>query len=99
MQKCMLCSFLSPCPICDHQPGHPKPDHCQECGRPVSKGAAHCRHCHGLCVVKPFVPKPKITWPDRDRLEEMVCVLGFRETGRMLGVSDNSVRKHYLKYT
>jgi hypothetical protein len=98
MEFCSFCSLPLVCPVCEPKPGHPRPDLCPTCSRPITKGAAHCRKCHGHYVVKPFAPNPKITWPDRDQLEQMVVVLGFRQTGQVLGVSDNAVRKHYLKH-
>lgn len=39
----------------------------------------------------------KIDWPSVSVVEGMVSRLGYRGTGRELGVTDNSVRKHLLR--
>lgn len=46
---------------------------------------------------KPMVPRSygtKIVWPKLEDLERMVEENGFSKTGRLLGVSDNAIRKH-----
>lgn len=46
-----------------------------------------------------FSPKPlrrKIEWPSKEEVEKLVKENGFSKTGRILGVSDNAVRK-FLK--
>ena len=64
---------------------------CQQCGvemRTVTYGQL-CVRCG---------PRPtKITWPGERELRHMVSEHGYRETGRLLGVSDNAVRKHLKK--
>jgi hypothetical protein len=47
-----------------------------------------CRSC--LSSLQP----PRVPWPDPDQLSQMIQILGYAETGRQLGVSDNAVRKH-----
>jgi transposase-like protein len=45
---------------------------------------------HSACTPK----RTKIDWPDNDELRKMVSENGYSKTGRLLGVSDNAVRKH-----
>ena len=91
MQKCDLCGSIQRCVCCDRKTGR-----CVDCGKPILPTSTRCRKDQGKRIPQP-TQTPKINWPDRDRLEELVCVLGFRETGKRLGVSDVAVRKHYLK--
>ena len=41
--------------------------------------------------------KEKIDWPSVDVLQSMVDEIGYRGTGKRLGVSDNAVKKHIMR--
>lgn len=64
---------------------------CQDCLRPISSQAVRCKSCAGK------QQSTKIIWPTDEALEAMVAQLGFKGTGRCLGVSDNAVRKRLKK--
>jgi len=91
MQKCDLCGSIQPCVCCDRKTGK-----CLDCGKPILPRSSRCRSCQGKRIHQP-VQAPKITWPDLDRLQEMVFVCGYAEVARRLRVSDNAVRKHLRK--
>lgn len=88
MFRCSCCQLVSRCPACEAKSGR-----CLDCGRPILPRSTRCRTCQGKRIPQP-VQIQKIDWPSTDRLKEMVSVLGYRETGKRLGVSDTSVRKH-----
>lgn len=53
------------------------------CGKAISRRASSCTSCF----------KMKIDWPNKADLEDMIATHGYLKTGRLLGVSDNAVRK------
>lgn len=55
------------------------------CGKPKQFGRNGCVSCAN---------KPKIDWPPMIELIELVQSNSFLRVGKMLGVSDNAVRKH-----
>lgn len=61
---------------------------CPDCGAAKSKSAKTCQKC--------FKAKTgtKITWPDKATLLEMLSESNFVQVGKVLGVSDNAIRKH-----
>ena len=59
---------------------------CKECKTTVSYNNDTCRPCS-------LKNRRVIDWPSKDRLLKMVKENGFLKTGRLLGVSDNAVRK------
>jgi hypothetical protein len=59
---------------------------CKECKTIVSYNNDTCRPCS-------FKNRRVIDWPNKNKLLEMVKESGFSKTGRLLGVSDNAVRK------
>lgn len=63
---------------------------CPKCQGSKSKSAENCRRCVDRTLVK---RSPKIDWPSAEALAQMVSEHGHRGTGRILGVSDNAVRK------
>lgn len=91
MLKCIQCCQIHPCPTCEHKHGS-----CVNCGKPINRTSTRCRSCQGKRIPQP-AQHPKIDWPDHDLLDDLVYFLGYRETGRRLGVSDNAVRKHKQK--
>lgn len=66
-------------------------NHCIECGKEVHRNSIWCVVCK-----KKNTPT-KINWPTLDELLSLTQTLGFSETGRRLGVSDNAIRKHIKK--
>lgn len=64
-----------------------------DCGVPISRKSARCQKCH-LSFLSKLGKRHRIAWPDAPVLARMVEEKGFRECGRILGVSDNAVRKH-----
>lgn len=58
------------------------------CGESKYKKAKTC----AKCVVRE--PRYVIDWPNKDDLALLVRTHGYSGTGRLLGVSDNAVRKH-----
>lgn len=65
---------------------------CIDCGVVCYSDSVRCRSCDGK-YRKANGGHCKITWPPTQELANMVEELGYRETGRRLGVSDNSVKK------
>lgn len=62
---------------------------CQTCFlEKVSRIGLSCRKCSAKAK-----NKPKINWPDKETLMEMVNSTNYRQVGIKLGVSDNAVRK------
>ena len=60
-----------------------------------TKITSNQRYCSLKCVGR---KSRSIGWPTIDELQKMINVNGYRGTGRLLGVTDNAVKKHYLKY-
>ena len=66
-----------------------KKNHCIDCYKVIGLHSTRCRYCAGKTIEQPY----KIRWPGTKELIQMVDELGFKATGRALGVSDNAVRK------
>jgi endogenous inhibitor of DNA gyrase (YacG/DUF329 family) len=66
----------------------PKPTHpCKKCGKDTSTTNTFCSiRCAQL-------DSTKIEWPSDQNILRLVQQQGFRSAGRVLGVSDNAVRK------
>lgn len=62
---------------------------CKLCNIQIHKNSNHCRKCSSKSISQ----KTKIEWPDIIELTKLVKEHGFSKTGRILGVSDNAVRK------
>ena len=60
---------------------------CVGCGINVLKDSARCGPCSKQI-------RRKIDWPKLETLLSLVEVHGYSGTGRLLGVSDNAIRKH-----
>jgi hypothetical protein len=56
------------------------------CGKSIRSSSKTCKDCR--------VQKTKIDWPELEDLRAMVDEFGFMKTGKVIGVSDNAVRKH-----
>ena len=57
----------------------------------MSLVSKHCRKCANKYLRG---TRDKIEWPEVDEVIMMVESNGFRQTGRLLGVTDNAVRKY-----
>lgn len=67
-------------------------NHCQDCDKRISRNASKC----GKCASK---GRPtKIEWPPLEDLRRMVEETSYVAAGRVLGVSDNAIRKHLRKH-
>lgn len=61
--------------------------YCSNCGKEVyNKSTKRCKHCHSKS-------REIINWPSMEKLREMVADKSYREVGRILGVSDNAIRR------
>lgn len=67
--------------------------HCIDCSKQVSFRSIRCKNCSGKFNALSG-NRTKIKWPDLDVIMGLVELHGYSETGRILGVSDNAVRKH-----
>lgn len=66
------------------------------CGNNMLYSSTLCRSC---AAVKNAKNKPtKINWPRIEWLISRINEVGFKQTGRELGVSDNAVRKRIKKF-
>ena len=64
------------------------------CGHPVDKkNRAYC----DACLEQHYQSQHKIDWPSLDKLLLLVEESGYAGTGRILGVSNNTVKKHIKK--
>lgn len=84
-----------------HQPRERQILHCEMCGKErsknVRKSSKYCWECystHRRELQDRPPPKTKILWPERDKLLEMLSDKSFVQVGKILGVSDNAIRKH-----
>lgn len=66
---------------------------CLDCGIKVSRVNTRCQECAGLIRRG---ANQKINWPELTNLKSMAHELGFAETGKKLGVSDNAVKKRII---
>ena len=64
---------------------------CNDCGSAISKKAFRCRNCDSKLKTG---KNCKIEWPNNADLVAMIKCHGYVTTGKILGVSDNAVRKH-----
>lgn len=67
---------------------------CKACGK--AKKTSKSEFCKD-CVCKMRVVKSKIDWPAPDQVFEMIKKSGFLQVGKVLGVSDNTVRNFLRK--
>jgi hypothetical protein len=66
---------------------------CKDCPKIITNESERCKSCAGK------KRKNKIEWPSVDRLVEMVKEKGYCGTGRLLGVSDQAVRKRIRNHS
>ncbi len=65
------------------------PSYCGKCGSVKYKKATNCKKC--------AVYPGKINWPDKSALILMLKNYPMTKIGKILGVSDNAIRKHCIK--
>lgn len=65
-----------------------KENHCLNCKKPILIESVRCKSCTSKLT------KNKIKWPEIEVLVQMISSSNFLKTARVLGVSDNSIRKH-----
>ena len=75
------------------QDPHP-PNKC-ECGVVIERRSKHCN----LCAKATYPKNQKIVWPTLEVLQGMLQQSNFWQVGKLLGVSDNAVRKHLRTYS
>jgi hypothetical protein len=83
------------CPNCHSQTSNfagrknARPRYCSTCHQEIGKKgeSGTCTSCMGLT-------KRKIEWPSDQELAVMLASSNFVQVGKVLGVSDNAVRKH-----
>ena len=68
---------------------------CPDCQGTKSPQSTRCKSCDGK--LRLLTASTKIQWPPIDELRQMVRNSSFRQVGKLLGVSDNAVRKHIRK--
>lgn len=89
------------CPNCDSQlatfAGRNKKARarttCLDCMVPTTKKSLRCSKCEGKRRVGNATYQ-KIAWPDPGELQRLLSGSNFSAVGRLLGVTDNAVRKH-----
>lgn len=68
---------------------------CVECNIVIDKSSDRCRACATKYVGKLLRNRrTKIKWPTDENLIEMINRLNFVQVGKILGISDNAIRKH-----
>lgn len=60
---------------------------CKTCNVEKKTKSPQCKKCAGA-------GRYKIDWPDREQLRNLVKSTSYTSVGKLLGVSDNAVRKH-----
>ncbi len=68
---------------------------CLTCGVNTSKKYQYCRKCSNINKRKKY----KILWPPIEEIIRLVSKLGYSATGKLLKVTDNSVRKYIKQNT
>ena len=96
MLRCNRCNHICRCPVCERT----RYASCVACGKPVRHGVTRCRPCHLKALQDALLLNygTKADWPTHEKLQELVEVMGYLGVGRMLGVSNNAVKKRYLRY-
>lgn len=64
------------------------PKLCVDCSIEIAPAATRCKPCNGR-----HRESDKIEWPPLEELRDLVASHSFRGAGRILGVSDNAIRK------
>lgn len=72
---------------------------CLECGKEIKRGAKVCGECYRIHRKKyqNYSTPTKITWPDDTQLLNMVQTTNYSQVARLLGVSNNAIKKRLQK--
>lgn len=70
------------------QPPKQRPN-CEKCGKVIYFNKKLCRSCSRLDT------KTKIVWPSMDELSELLKKHNYVQLAKILGVSDNAIRKRF----
>lgn len=64
---------------------------CVDCGKPISKGSIRCKQCEAKHRIteKPY---------NREELKQLIRTTPFTTIGKMVGVTDNTIRKWCIQY-
>lgn len=65
---------------------------CAGCGKAIDLMSSRCVTCHVAYIVTHEL-RVQTAWPSSEDLQALVNSLGYSETGRRFGVSDNAVRR------
>lgn len=71
------------------------PNTCQDCDKDIASDSTRCNPCNAIFRKGKI---SKIDWPSTNILIDMVNQYGYRGTGKLLGVTDNSVKKRIRNY-
>ena len=63
-------------------------NYCKLCDKKISAESNHCKSCAGR-----INNEPKINWPSIEELQELLKKYNYVQLGKILGVSDNAIRK------
>jgi len=66
---------------------------CPDCRGPKFFRSVRCRACNH----KHLLHQTQIDWPPLEELQQMIKESSYLQVGKLLGVSDNAVRKHLRK--
>lgn len=83
------------------KPKYSRSIRCKQCKIEFRRNRENRHFCSTRCAnsynAKINPPKPKIRWPSTKKILHLVGQHGYLKTGRILGVSDNAIRKHLRK--
>lgn len=65
-----------------------------ECGIIISQGSKRCRPCSNKIINASRAGSCTVKFPPIEELKEMVLTHGFLKSSRIIGCSDNGIRKH-----
>lgn len=79
---------------------NPKIYYCERCKNEKLKQSKYCRECYDnyRSELQTIKTKTKIVWPQKEQLLQMLKESNYTQVAKLLGVSDNAIRKH-LKLT
>lgn len=81
----------SMCYLCTKKMTYREPKTCCDCSKPISYGCLRCKQCEAKDRLNKT--PTKIDWPPTSELIEMLERSNYTAIGRVLGVSDNAIRK------
>lgn len=70
-------------------------NYCMDCGKEVHRSSVRCRKCHAKLAHVGH--QPKIDWPSNEELELLLKTTPRQRLGKILGVSDNAIKKHCIR--